>query len=283
VGLLGVLTAAGDLHLLGVPHGILADRLPHTLNSRTENICVPLSFAQYQHLSPRSFTNNLQPNDTVSNINFANIAPCAYYNPRTAVCEECPENGYLNEYGVCQNCIENCASCDSRATCKQCNDGYYWNPNTNFINTTNVTLRLSLEYGSGGCYPCSDPLALTCSINGGQSLTCKPNTYLDMQNSRRHVCLECVAGCEECDNTLKCETCQDNWFIYEEVCYKCPVNCLLCEDQGLKGICDTCQDGYQLVQGQCQSCKNKISGCTSCSTITVSGREKLSCEECDNG
>jgi hypothetical protein len=58
-----------------------------------------------------------------------------------ALCEKCPDGGFMNELGLCQGCIANCYQCNARGTCTECSPGYYWSPNANTITlTTNADL-----------------------------------------------------------------------------------------------------------------------------------------------
>ena len=117
---------------------------------------------------------------------------------------------------------------------------------------------------------------IRCSTNLFQK-RCVPNcpvTYYTLCGKTMNTCEKCKNGCNICDNPDKCKICQDEFYMYKEVCYRseelplgryidnkfkvfkrCGVSfCDRCNNDPF--ICDTCSSGYILKSGLCNESKS---------------------------
>ena len=180
-------------------------------------------------------------------------------------CISCSTGEYLSD-STCYYCDDNCYSCKTTAThCTSCRSGNYLNNTKCFpcdsncktcaINATNCLSCRDGEYLSvnATCLPC-DSNCNTCKTNATNCLTCHSGAYL----TSSHICEGCPSICKECENSYKCTSCINNYFLYDYECLDCNVNCKTTSD-GCK--CNSCGVGYYLDKYQCLQCDSLCITC----------------------
>ncbi|KFP66141.1 Proprotein convertase subtilisin/kexin type 5, partial [Cariama cristata] len=142
--------------------------------------------------------------------------------------ESCPPGHYHSEH-TCMACLGHCEVCLNSSHCKRCFRGYYL--------TQNMCQKHSCREG-------------------------------EVEDPDDEDCIPCSDGCQNCklDDPRICITCIQNYYMYEQRCYKycpentyrdesslqcreCPSNCDSCD----KDKCDSCKEGFYLSDGTCVS------------------------------
>ncbi|KAH0571708.1 Cysteine-rich membrane protein 2 [Spironucleus salmonicida] len=161
-------------------------------------------------------------------------------------CQTCI-HGFSLVNGVCQVCSDNIEgdSC-------QCNEKYIMN---------------CTECGEQGCQKCINGYIYdgqVCKLSSCEAENfCGNGMYCDTTSSLQ-TCKACIAGCSSCLNGLKCDICQNNSFLKNQICVTCsqnntdPCNC---DGQMINGCtncngtqCQTCSSGMYLKANQCNQC-----------------------------
>ncbi|KAL4454931.1 hypothetical protein ABPG74_006313 [Tetrahymena malaccensis] len=188
-------------------------------------------------------------------------SPCLVYS-QLQKCMSCDTNYILNNNGQCQKkqsfisvynqIVDYCINYDPISTqCTSCLTGYYVSSN-------------------GVCLQCLYRLSDTNSC----AFTC-PSGYFS--NSQTYICQKCQdSNCSQCDSTLTCQSCNQNFHLFNSVCYQdsclsnqyrqsqnqicqnCYYRCASCDQQGVSSnICLTCQQGLNMgTDGICHICQN---------------------------
>ena len=79
---------------------------------------------------------------------------------------------------------------------------------------------------------------------------------------------QCPQFCNECTNENICTSCiNNNYFLYNNKCYQCNINCKTTNDNCR---CDTCDDGYYLKNYQCLKCDSNCKTCLNSDTNCLS-------------
>ena len=141
----------------------------------------------------------------------------------------------------CIECGSLCLNCEGHpSNCISCYDGYY-------LEGSECKKCVS---------PCSKCLdATTCTECGfGESLRIKPPTchcivgYKDITSS----CEECPSEYKNCGGVYGI-TCQDTYFVNNNVCESCKTGCRTCLTT--LDNCSACIDGYYLEGTSCLKCQ----------------------------
>lgn len=134
--------------------------------------------------------------------------------PRCLVCGNGPvclkcSSGYYPVNGVCTPCSLPCSSCSSATTCFSCETDtslYIYSDSANTcLNCNDSTIGIT------GCATCSQD-TITLSIS---CLTCLPGYYI------AGSCLNCIAPCLTCTNSVACLSCVNNAYLYNPSTYRC--------------------------------------------------------------
>ncbi|KAM3137495.1 hypothetical protein pb186bvf_010468 [Paramecium bursaria] len=81
------------------------------------------------------------------------------------------------------------------------------------------------------------------------------------------ICYKCPTNCQKCyfNETVQCQTCIENYFQHDGICYQCyDSNCLVCQSQTncikcindiipINGQCLLCKQGYEYKNRECKS------------------------------
>ena len=191
--------------------------------------------------------------DSSSNSCIECISPCQTCSYRE-ICDSCIDDYFLIS-NSCYECNKNCkTTLDDNCKCDTCEDGYY------------------LE--NYQCFQC-DSNCNTCSVSSINCLSCNIGYYLSTSNN----CEECPNICEECTNENICNSCINNYFLFNNICYQCNYNCKTSNDNCK---CDTCEDGYYLENYQCLS-DNSFSGNEQIENMINNIFEDLNINDIDDG
>ena len=209
---------------------------------------------------------------------YKEISPCAYrvdsscntcQNPsklfKGKCYSECPQDTfvYTAEDGSqsCKECDKKCKACDGpkNGQCSKCIDKYYL-------------------YNAS----CVDK----CPVRMAPVLNKKTGVI---------QCKDCGNNCQECTSPTECQTCDNNWYLYNKLCVKtcpkhstyhvvkpnecrqCPNECETCSSDK---ICDSCDVGFYLFDSKCiQVCPKGFMAnkdTRKCNKCTAN------CDRCDN-
>ncbi|KAL4503396.1 hypothetical protein ABPG72_001002 [Tetrahymena utriculariae] len=194
----------------------------------------------------------------------------------------------------CPECIGNspCLLYSQLQTCMQCDSNYILDNNgqcqqkQSFISDYNQIADFCIEYNSTstqciscltGYYVSISGQCLKCIFRLSDTNACAfncPSGYYS--NSQTYICHKCQdSNCSVCDSSLNCQTCNQNYHLYNSVCYQdqclqnqyrqnlnqicqnCYYRCATCDQQGVSGnICLTCLNGLNLgTDGVCHICQ----------------------------
>ena len=56
------------------------------------------------------------------------------------------------------------------------------------------------------------------------------------------TCPACSDGCNDCDDTTKCYSCNNGYYLDSTTCKKCADHCTSCKNGT---SCDTCETNYE--------------------------------------
>lgn len=108
------------------------------------------------------------------------------------------------EEGFCAQCespYDACLECENNQICKKCRNGYTLR---DFILDDGTLRRQCVACPTNdGCDECSDNICKTC-LKG---------YFLDPSDNRCYKCKAYLDGCEECQNSRRCDKCSDVGFI----------------------------------------------------------------------
>ena len=204
----------------------------------------------------------------------ANCENCKYIRQQ---CTTCKSRYYINKYGTCSACPQNCVLCDEfhcieckgykneedgkclpcTIGCQECNkDGCY-------VCLSGYTLNEETR----DCIPCTTGCS-TCALP--QEITNPNNIYIYMTAvtpictacSQYYglidgKCEECRTPCVSCDGDIKnCTECMEGYVLSADgdACLDCPHGCAKCS-LDKRDECKKCWDlGFYLYGGQCHSC-----------------------------
>ena len=219
------------------------------------------------------FENNLKQNKNNQN--------CLIYDSKG--CLRCNKGYYLDNY-ECIPCIYPCLDCISNSTCLQCERSYFLedsicietNSSTNhceeYIPHTTSCLQCQDGYyrDSNGINCTSCPNECKTCFNDSVCLTCNEGFYI-IPDSSDHRCkpynefLNC-----EIVTTKGCDKCNENYYLSNHNCFKCPTECIQCNSTSQ---CLKCSDHYVLYDNKCIHF-NDINGCKE-----ASNSQCISCKE----
>ncbi|ELP84279.1 protein serine/threonine kinase, putative [Entamoeba invadens IP1] len=193
---------------------------------------------------------NCQETPSASDLN---ITVCA--KSQGGRCLTCIEGYLLTKIGECEKCSSSCLGCfGTKDYCVSCPPDH--------------TLLRSDTTSDSTCQSNVD-LAVKCSQmmkSGTGCAICKKGYFQTGVN-----CIECMDNCQSCVDSLKCVSCNDQYFTYDGkscISYERLENCVTKSKSG----CVECNNGYILREPYCESCESVTSYCSSCS----SGK----CESC---
>ncbi|CAD8169357.1 unnamed protein product [Paramecium pentaurelia] len=171
-------------------------------------------------------------------------------------CVQCPN--YFDTFsGIqinCLDCLERpnlfgkTLTCKIRAeTCEQ-NPEYIYkitqrSENENIV--YNILTGLNESYELKLCHGCAS------------QDTCHKSFYRDDQQ-----CKPCIEGCEICENSFKCTSCFETYYLNEDKqCVQCK-DCYTCytSDQG-EYVCYTCQTNLIRLNNKCVTCGHNCQSC----------------------
>lgn len=196
-----------------------------------------------------------------------------------ACVNSCSSNYYLQDTN-CIACPNGCAICNKDA-CLTCLATYRFKGTT----CANPCGNGYYIVDANNCGVCNSSCTL-CSSSANNCSECKDGYYLSGNS-----CVLCSSPCENCTSATSCltcvsdrylkgtsclESCGDNFYGKNKICYPCDTNCNICNSTECtaclpnfflrSGACyDTCVDGYfKYNNGVC--CPN---ACESCTTSDV--------------
>ena len=191
------------------------------------------------------------------------VSPCETCSSATS-CKSCEDGHYLS--GIeCLPCNSSCKTCEPPGTkCLSCFDGYYLSypqclpcdfPCKTCEHPGNSCLSCIDGYYLSGtqCLPC-DSNCKTCEDTPTNCLSCNKSFYL----TPNKACESCPSICEECENENNCTSCINDYFLLENKCYQCNINCSTTNDNCK---CETCEDGFYLKNFQCLQCDSLCKTC----------------------
>lgn len=148
----------------------------------------------------------------------------------------------INGKILCSKCSENCLQCSSSEVCDICEEGFYFDKNSQTCKNCDIT-----------CAECQGPKKHHC-------IRCRTGAYLAPNGE----CYECESSCGSCSNTSKnCSTCSRQFAFANSFGY--------CHSNTLKSMiyiekintyipcsgCLKCTIDYQQVCGLCPICKSE--------------------------
>lgn len=186
------------------------------------------------------------------------------YNYDTQKCD-C-DSGYGN-YGdntTCYATIENCAS-QSKNICNQCNERYYLENNTCYLDPGKVcehgvynyyTQKCDCDYGYGNYGDNKACYATVSNCETQYKANC--TKCLDTYHLKNNVCYASVRNCEEQDGPI-CTKCNEGFGVHGGDGTYCYVNIANCATQTMD-ICSECVSGYG-THGDESHCYQDIENC----------------------
>eukprot|EP01135_Chromosphaera_perkinsii_P005134 Nk52_evm21s317 gene=Nk52_evmTU21s317 len=200
-------------------------------------------------------------------------------------CAKCSDNQFVNHDGMCQDCMDGCATCDNGDTCKTCKPENY--------DTTEDSKKCdgncSENCGSEGCDDNGTCIAGECPIRENQG---KKEYYYGPKCDRK-----CGVGCKDgCDRNTGVCTCKAQAYVspFCDTCnagYKKTANgCVKCEEGTYRtkndpqSVCTACNNNCKAcdpTDGKCSSCKeNKYYG-QNCESSCPDGCKNKECVQVD--
>ena len=171
---------------------------------------------------------------------------CSKTEQDSCKCLKCDKGFYVEKY-ICKNCINNCDECSDSTKCENCKEGF-------FVDDEGICKDCPLNCNK------TEPDSCKC-------LKCDKGFYVE-----NYICKNCLANCDTCSNSTKCENCEEGYFVNDEdTCQSCSSNCKKTEADSCK--CSECDKGFHVDK---YICKNCIINCDTCSNSTK-------CENCKEG
>ncbi|KAM3145890.1 hypothetical protein pb186bvf_001868 [Paramecium bursaria] len=220
---------------------------------------------------------------------------CSYYCAecqQETKCLACPYNRYLNDFNICicsqgyynkenqqscESCANNCESCLNFSKCLKCK-----------INQTLQDGQCFCSKGffeeSGLCLSCDSKLGKfqkSCNYKNCNDNIWTPSEECDDGNKINND------GCTNCiiDKNYQCF----NRMKQTSICYQCQNNCRVCSYSQNMIKCNFCNEGYYLYNNQCLKCDkycktcSSFSNCTTCLFENKQPDEFQRCSRCDEG
>jgi hypothetical protein len=167
-------------------------------------------------------------------------------------------DGYYNNTGVCTVCTSPCKTCSGAATtCLSCNNGTYYNNNTNVCGAD--CSAVAGTFADNSTWACTSCVAncSTCSVSASNCTSCS-STYFQ---TGTNICTQnCPTGTAKLNST----TCTCNFTV----CATCVLTintCLTCQT-GLvllnSSCLSSCGNGYYNSSNTCVAC---VTNCQTCS------------------
>ena len=186
---------------------------------------------------------------------------CKYVQDGPNCVEECPDNKYNNENGVCKLCHEDCKdTCNgpgNKIGSDGCNSCKYFQDELSCVKECPAR-----KYNENGvCKSCHENCLEGCTGPGSElCIACNYGSYKDIDGECKECHENCLGGCTGPNNTVGsfggCNACKDKTYD-ESVCVKeCPVT-----SYGLHSLCFSCNENC--AEGcsgpgadQCDDCKH---------------------------
>jgi len=234
------------------------------------------------HLSIRTNSNNLNLIKDIFEISCKECLDKFSLNIINNDCvSECPEKTFKTKsktgISICDNCPQDCKTCENATKCIQCENGLKLDSN-GLCSPLLTCSGENMFYSSINkkCQTCELENCLQCDgTKDGICKICKNDFIMDLKNN---ICVQsknyntCPAKCIDCDNKESCKKCEDGFLLEEGNCvercsdnyieknFKCirceQSNCKICNKNNLNE-CEICKNNYKLKNGECVThCKN---------------------------
>ncbi|EAS00424.2 zinc finger lsd1 subclass family protein (macronuclear) [Tetrahymena thermophila SB210] len=243
--------------------------------------------------------------------------------------QSCSQCLYQDQCPECQ-VSSSCLVYSNQNTCLYCNTNYIVDNNgqcqqkSSFISEYNQIVDYCIEYDSTstkcasclvGYYVSSNGQCLQClyklSDTNACAFTCPSGYYT---NSSTYDCQKCQdSNCSVCDSTLICQTCNQNFHLYNSVCYQdqclsnqyrddqnqicqnCYYRCATCNEQGISGYFYNGNEDSDLknssvdiskcqaCDSSCKECQGTATNCTVCQYTLMLNSQNKCVETCPKG
>ncbi|ELP90368.1 protein kinase domain containing protein, partial [Entamoeba invadens IP1] len=172
------------------------------------------------------------------------VSNCKVKTPKG--CVKCNDGFYL-ENTKCVKCINNCLTCSNLTNCLSCDY------------SQNLLLM------SGNVCKDSKILLDKCKVPMAKNVGCA--ICHDGYYYQDKDCIACDSSCSKCKNSISCDDCADDYFLYA------PLNPLCQSYDTLSGCinktkygCKECKEGY-FLNSPIPFCVKCINNCTSCEVL----------------
>ncbi|KAL4456738.1 hypothetical protein ABPG73_014764 [Tetrahymena malaccensis] len=183
----------------------------------------------------------------------------------------------------CRKCNDLCKTCNDSVNCLTCKDGFYLNQN-------------QCKQCDSSCFSCTGPSPSDCLIcyqknyfiSIRQNNNCVPqcdislSQFVDNSNSLQSYCKSCLSYCQTCNNSISCLTCNQGYYLNQNICSQCDPSCLSCSGP-TSSDCIICkQQGYYISTRLNNICTSQCDVSQSQFIDTVSNIKQPICRECNN-
>jgi hypothetical protein len=199
-------------------------------------------------------------------------------NANGACVQSCCE-GWFNNNGICDKCVNNCSKCFNKKECAQCEKGFV-------LQNGECVVRCSPSYVQRdlNCHKCDDNNCIRCdpttkticsqcaqgySLRQGKCVPeCGPGFNSKISGDNQFSCKQCDRNCNICNGPMNCKECQNGYKIKNgecvpecglgftlnpntNTCTQCITNsCVRCDYNNAK-ICILCSTGFFRQENQC--------------------------------
>ncbi|ELP84402.1 hypothetical protein EIN_091050 [Entamoeba invadens IP1] len=187
-----------------------------------------------------------------------NVDHCINYDG-DCKCNACPLNYYLTAQNTCETKDKYCTGFnpDIPTQCDMCISGFYLNITTYTCEQGNIKNCMIYGVSIDGVVSCSQCIIDYIKMDDNN---CKPLHEVFGEH--------CIYG----ENNIKCESCDDGYYVSGKECKNCIDHCLVCS---AADECTMCEAAY-VFDPSTKKCEACTSGCHSC----VPENGKTTCREC---
>lgn len=177
-----------------------------------------------------------------------------------------------NSINSCFPCPNECSSCSSQSQCLGCEIQFFYTnasggciacpENCLFCTSNTICLTCMNPYvlANQTCSLCVIQYAASCSTTVSAS-SCQLGYYLS-----DNYCYSCLLNCRTCSSAYDCSGCATGYYLNTSIitCNPCPQGCTTC-NQYTPTQCTSCSNGYMLSSNTCYSVSCSILNCLYCS------------------
>ncbi|KAL4506323.1 hypothetical protein ABPG73_017057 [Tetrahymena malaccensis] len=183
---------------------------------------------------------------------------------------------------ACDPSCKSCSSANNANSCTDCFDGFFLNSNKQCIQcqmpckncAKSATQCTSCQNNTDYIFDsikqtCNLVCNNTCSSCFAPNDSTKCNSCIDGYYIDGTTCKQCKSPCSKCTQSpTKCIGCVANYQInnQNECIPQCDQSCNTCSKPQDKNSCITCNKGYTMVNSLCQQCTNPCSECQTSQT-----------------